>query len=148
MRPHDEFLCLFVVNHFGTFQHLAGVQVVFLVIFHGRKYNTLELPVQQVFRRVAADTGYVGAVAFPRSPFGQDGFPFFVFAIPIVGPFVVKKAAAMGVDGIAVGVFPYFPGYDCGIFRLCFCFCRWQAAKAGQQCKTPNNFPFHLRIRY
>ena len=117
MRPHDEFLCLFVVNHFGTFQHLAGVQVVFLVIFHGRKYNTLELPVQQVFRRVAADTGYVGAVAFPRSPFGQDGFPFFVFAIPIVGPFVVKKAAAMGVDGIAVGVFPYFPGYACGIFR-------------------------------
>ena len=40
MRPHDEFLCLFVLNHLGTFQHLAGVQVVFLVIFHGRKYNT------------------------------------------------------------------------------------------------------------
>ena len=39
-----------------------------------RKYNTLERPVQQVFWRVAADTGYVGAVAFPRSPFGQDGF--------------------------------------------------------------------------
>ena len=52
---------------------------------------------------------------------------------------MVKKAAAMGVDGIAVGVFPYFPGYDCGIFRLCFCFCRWQAAKASASVKELEN---------
>ena len=148
MGPHYKFARFLIINHFRTFQYFGGVQVMIRIVFNCRKYNTLKFPIQQVFRRVTTYSGHIRTITLPRSPVRQNGFPFLVFAIPIVGPFVVKKAAAMGVDGIAVGVFPYFPGYDCGIFRLCFCFCRWQAAKAGQQCKTPNNFPFHLRIRY
>ena len=47
--PHHEFLGFWVINHLRTFQYLAGVQVVALVVLYCGKHNAFELPVQQVF---------------------------------------------------------------------------------------------------
>ena len=47
--PHHEFLGFWVINHLRTFQYLAGVQVVALVVLHCGKHDAFELPVQQVF---------------------------------------------------------------------------------------------------
>ena len=59
-------------------------------------------------------------------------------------PFVVKEGCRHGVDGIAVGVFPYFPGMIAAFFSFVLLFCRWRA-KVGKAMQTPNNFPFHFK---
>lgn len=83
------------------------MQIVIGIIFYRRQYNAFELPVHQIFGGVATDTGYIRPVTFPRSPFRQYRFPFFILAIPIIRSFMIKQTSSMCINRIAVRIVPH-----------------------------------------
>ena len=74
-------------------------------------YTHLDVYKRQVLGRVATYSNHIRTIPFPRSPFGQNGFSFLIFTIPIVSAIVIKKPATMSIDRISTVSYTHLDVY-------------------------------------
>jgi len=97
MRVQDELVRSLVDEDLRAFEHPLSPEILRI----GKCDLAEQLPVHQIARGIAAHVALVRIVGLRA-----------VFAKPVVGPFPVSDAAAMGLNLLATVIEPYIAGPD------------------------------------
>ena len=98
MEPHDKLPGLFIIHHLRTLQDAATFYIAATLVTH-TQCHTLIIPADQILGRIAGNADK-----------GITGMRRLMLTIPIVGVSIFENSASMGIDMLAVVVWPKLSG--------------------------------------